>query len=115
HQRSVQMAGQDGPAKSIVRSAAMEGSITKRGADQRDPKLILTEAGLSSTAAAGISKQPRFTGNYKRDSAAASKYCRAAASLLSKLPKKSKRNPAQQSAADIILAGGRAAREQFLT
>ena len=93
----------------------MEGSITSRGADQRDPKAIFAEAGLSPKAAASLSKQPRFNGDYKRDTATASKYWRDAAFLLSKLPKKPKRNQAQQNAADVILAAGRAAREQFLS
>src|SRR5690349_16960345 len=97
------------------RSAAMEGSITTRGVDQRDPKLIFAEAGLSPRAAASLGKQPRFSGNYKRDVAAASKYWRDSATLLSKLPKKPKRNQVQQIAADAILSSGHATREQFLS
>jgi thioesterase DpgC len=93
----------------------MEGSITSRSVEQRDPKQILAEAGLSPKAAASASKQPRFTGSYRRDIAAASKYWRDGASLLSKWPRKPKRNQAQQNAADIILSAGRAAREQFLS
>jgi (3,5-dihydroxyphenyl)acetyl-CoA 1,2-dioxygenase len=93
----------------------MEGSIPSRSVDQRDSKLIFAEAGLSLKLAAAVTKQPRFTGSYKRDSSAAAKYWRDAASLLSRLPKKPKRNQAQQTAADAILTAGRASREQFLS
>jgi (3,5-dihydroxyphenyl)acetyl-CoA 1,2-dioxygenase len=57
----------------------------------------------------------RFTGNYKRDVAAATKYWRAGATFLSKLPKKSQRTTEQMLAVQNILDRGREAREQFLT
>ena len=93
----------------------MEGSITKRAVDQRDPKRVFAEAGLPPKAAALVGKHPQFSGNYKRDVAAAGTYWRDIASLLSKLPKKPKRNQVQQIAADTILSAGRATREQFLS
>jgi len=93
----------------------MEGSVTSRGVNQRDPKLIFSDAGLSAKAAAGLSKAPRLIGNYKRDIASAGKYWRDAAALLAKLPKRRKRNEAEQTAAELILSNGRALREQFLS
>src|SRR5690348_7340795 len=93
----------------------MEGSITKCGVNERDPKLVFADAGLSAKVTATLGKTPRFTGNYKRDAASASKYWRTAAALLAKLPKKPKRNEAQQTAAELILSNGRALREQFLS
>src|SRR6185437_6524438 len=89
------------------RSGVMEGSVTSRGVNQRDPKLIFSDAGLSAKAAAGLSKAPRLIGNYKRDIASAGKYWRDAAALLAKLPKRRKRNEAEQTAAEFILSNGR--------
>ena len=62
-----------------------------------------------------IKAKPQFRGNFKRDAAAAHEFWRGGADLLAKLPKKPKRTPEQQLAADIILIDCRDAREQFLT
>jgi thioesterase DpgC len=59
-------------------------------------------------------KAPRFTGNFKRDAATATKLWRAGTAELAKLPKKATRSQEQQAAADGILAAGREAREEFL-
>jgi thioesterase DpgC len=59
-------------------------------------------------------KAPRFTGNFKRDAATATKLWRAGSAKLAKLPKKASRSKGQQAAADEILAAGREARESFL-
>lgn len=59
-------------------------------------------------------KAPRFTGNFKRDAATATKLWRAGSAKLAKLPKKASRSKEQQTAADAILAVGREAREAFL-
>ena len=59
--------------------------------------------------------RPRVTGGLKRDTAAGSKFWRGGANLLAKLPKKPKRTPEQQLAADIILYNCRRVREDFLT
>jgi thioesterase DpgC len=91
----------------------MEGSING-GGQRRDPKQIFAEAGVPPKAATSLGKQPRFTGSYRRDTAAASKYWRDAASLVTKLPHKPKRNPAQQAAAELVLSSSRESREQFL-
>jgi thioesterase DpgC len=56
----------------------------------------------------------RFTGNYQRDVATATKYWRDSAVQLSRLPKKSQRTTEQDSAAKNSLDRGRDAREQFL-
>lgn len=58
---------------------------------------------------------PRFTGNFKRDAAVATKFWRAGAAKLSKLPKKPARSKEQQAAAEEILSSCREARENFLT
>src|SRR6478735_6597670 len=51
----------------------MEGSAGK--ANQSDPKMPLGAAGLpEKTAAAWLKAQPRFTGNFKRDAAAGTKF-----------------------------------------
>jgi thioesterase DpgC len=59
-------------------------------------------------------KAPRFTGNFKRDAATATKLWRAGTAKLAKLPKKASRSKDQQAAAEGILAAGREAREEFL-
>ncbi|MDP2409596.1 MAG: enoyl-CoA hydratase/isomerase family protein [Pseudolabrys sp.] len=61
------------------------------------------------------SKAPRFAGTFARDASTASRIWRANAGELAALPPKPQRTPAQQQAADDILAQGRASREQFLT
>ena len=93
----------------------MEGSGAKRGlVDRSDPKVIFGQAGLSPKAGAAWMKQREFTGNYKRDVAAASKFWREGAAFLAKLPKKSQRTQEQTIAADIIQSQARDARERFL-
>ena len=92
----------------------MEGSsATNKPADQSNPKVIFGNAGLPQKAGAAW-KQPHFTGAYKRDVAAATKYWRDGAAFMSKLPKKPKRNQAQEIAAGIILLSTRDSRERFL-
>jgi len=96
----------------------MEGSRIKnlRESMRRDMNESLRRAGLPDKAAAAWSKAwPRFSGNFKRDTAAASKFWRGGADLLAKLPKKPKRNVEQQIAAGLILMDCREAREKFLT
>ena len=91
----------------------MEGSARK--ANQSDPKMPLGAAGLPEKAAAAwLKAQPRFTGNFKRDAAAGTKFWRAGADLLAKLPGKPARMPAQKLAAERILSDCRQAREAFL-
>ena len=63
----------------------------------------------------GQKPELRFTGNFKRDATAATKFWRASAAKLNKLPKKAARSKEQQAAADGILFGCRDARENFLT
>ncbi len=91
----------------------MEGSGAK-AVDRSDPKVIFGQAGLSSKAGAAWMKRREFTGNYKRDAAAASKFWREGAAFLAKLPKKPQRTPEQKLAADIIQWRVRDARERFL-
>ena len=69
---------------------------------------------LPSAAAAWVKARPRVKGAFKRDSVAGTKFWHRAAALLEKLPKKPKRTPEQQLAADIILSDGRRTREEFL-
>jgi thioesterase DpgC len=91
----------------------MEGSARK--ANQSDPKMPLGAAGLPEKAAAAwLKAQPRFIGNFKRDAAAGTKFWRAGADLLAKLPGKPARAPAQKLAAERILSDCRQAREAFL-
>jgi thioesterase DpgC len=59
-------------------------------------------------------KAPRFTGNFKRDAAMATKLWHAGTAKLAKMPKKASRSKEQQAAAEQILAAGRETREQFL-
>jgi len=76
----------------------------------------LCRAGLTkSTVSSWIKARPRFTGAFKRDSAAAAKYWRRGAALLAKLPKKPRRSDDEEYAAGIILLDGRRSREEFLT
>jgi thioesterase DpgC len=96
----------------------MEGSGVARAKQfvQQNSAEYLQRGGLPAKAAAAWSKgQPRVSGNFKRDSAAASKYWRAGNDLLAKLPKKAKRSADEQAAAAVILQECRRAREQFLT
>jgi thioesterase DpgC len=90
----------------------MEGSrIAKAG----DTTAYLSRAGLPAKAAAAWRKMPSApTGKFKRDSALATKYWKAGADLLAKLPKKPQRSPEQQQAAELILTEGRRSRELFL-
>jgi thioesterase DpgC len=93
----------------------MEGSGAKRGLlDRSDPKIIFGQAGLSPKAGAAWMQQREFTGSYKRDVAAASKFWREGAAFLAKLPKKSRRTQEQTIAAGIIQLQARDARERFL-
>ncbi len=93
----------------------MEGSGAKRSlVDRSDPKVIFGEAGLSPQAGAAWMKRREFTGNYKRDVAAAGKFWREGAAFLTKLPKKFQRTQEQAIAADIIQGQARDARERFL-
>lgn len=93
----------------------MEGSGAKRGlADRSDPKVIFGQAGLSPKAGAAWMKQREFTGSYKRDVAAASKFWREGAAFLAKLPKKSQRSQEQTIAAGLIQSQARDVRERFL-
>jgi thioesterase DpgC len=95
----------------------MEGSGTGNGkrVDQTDPKVIFGNAGLSPKARAAWSNSHHFTGNFKRDTATATKYWREGSAFLSKLPRKPQRTKEQQLAADIILHSCRSSRERFLT
>jgi enoyl-CoA hydratase/carnithine racemase len=93
----------------------MEGSGSGRPVDRADPGDNFERAGLPAKAAAGWRKaQLKVTGNYKRDAAAGTKFWRAGADLLAKLPKKLQRTPQQLLAAESILSKCRAARERFL-
>jgi thioesterase DpgC len=83
--------------------------------DQADPKVLFGNAGLSLKAGAAWMKTLLdFGRNFKRDAAAATKYWRAGADFLSKLPKKPARTREQQLAADIIQLNCRNSREDFL-
>ena len=94
----------------------MEGSGIAKTLIRRDNNEIFRRAGLpASAAAAWLKARPRVIGALKRDSAAGTKFWRRGADLLEKLPKKPKRTPEQQLAADIILSDCRRAREEFLT
>ena len=93
----------------------MEGSNKNKLIDQADPKVIFGNAGLpAKSGAAWMKTFLRFGKNFKHDAAAATKYWRAGADLLSKLPRKPKRTREQQLAADVILSNCRDARERFL-
>ena len=94
----------------------MEGSAGAKRVNQSDPKVIFGNAGLpQKPGAAWMNARLKFGRNFKSDAAAAGKFWRSGADLLAKLPKKPKRNAAQQLAADVILYRCRDSREQFLT
>ena len=92
-------------------------SLAKAHAYIRQTQMdCLQAAGLPvKPAAAWTNLGPwRFSGNLKRDTATAAKLWRGGTDLLVKLPKKPRRSPAQQAAADFIQTVCRAAREEFL-
>ena len=95
----------------------MEGAIntSKQKRAEGGRQALLGDAGLSPKAAAAWAKGVRFNGSYRRDVAAAEKFWRDGAGLLAKLPKKPKRNPAQQAAATALLSRMRESREDFLS
>jgi len=96
----------------------MEGSSLTRARElvRRDAAECLHRGGLpAKSAAAWIKARPRIIGNYKRDAAAATKFWRASADLLAKLPKKPARTAEQQYAADLVLSDSRRSREDFLS
>jgi len=64
--------------------------------------------------AAWLKAQPDFTGNFKRDAAAGTKFWRLGAYLLAKLPKKASRKDEHHTASSIILQNCQRAREDFL-
>ncbi len=95
----------------------MEGSGAARARKfvQQNASEYLRRGGLPAKPAAAWTKaEPRITGNFKRDAAAATKFWRGGADLLAKLPAKVKRSPEQQMAASVILQDCRRARERFL-
>src|SRR5579872_1609021 len=94
----------------------MEGSGITKSPARADTNEIFRRAGLPANSAAGWSKaRPRLKGALKRDGAAGTKFWRHGTDLLEKLPKKPKRTPEQQLAADIILSDCRRMREEYLT
>jgi thioesterase DpgC len=91
------------------------GGEKRKPIDHADPKVIFGNAALSPKAgAAWMKTHLDFGRNFKRDAAAATKYWRAGADFLSKLPAKPKRTREQQLAADIIQFNCRNSREKFL-
>jgi thioesterase DpgC len=76
----------------------------------------LRAAGLPLKAAEAWTRLApwRFSGNFKRDAATGAKAWRGGTDLLAKLPKKPRRTPEQQMAADFILTACRTVREDFL-
>jgi thioesterase DpgC len=95
----------------------MEGSAADKSKTiaQADAGALFARAGLPAKPGAAWMKTPlRFGRDFKRDAVAAAKYWRTGADFLAKLPKKPKRTREQQSAADIVQAHCRAARERFL-
>ena len=84
----------------------MEGSARRRRrVDQSDPKVIFGNAGLpQKPGAAWMNARLSFSAQFQARCRGGAKFWRSGADLLSKLPKKPKRNAAQQSAADIILS-----------
>jgi thioesterase DpgC len=93
----------------------LEGSGSVKRVDLSNPKLIFGNAGLpQKPGAAWLNTRLKLSRDFRRDAGAASKYWRMGADLLAKLPKKPKRNAAQQAAADTILSLCRDSREQFL-
>ena len=92
------------------------GSAKRKVVDQSDPKVMFGNAGLpQKTGAAWMQTRLRFGRDFKRDAAVATKYWRAGADFMAKLPKKPKRTVAQQLAADVILFRCRDLREKFLS
>jgi enoyl-CoA hydratase/carnithine racemase len=92
-------------------------SLAKAHAYIRQTQMDCLQAvGLPSKAAVAWTKLGpwRFSGNLKRDTAAAVKLWHGGADLMAKLPKKPRRSPAQQAAADFIQTACRTAREDFL-
>ena len=95
----------------------MEGSSSGKTTPvtRADPKGCFEGAGLPvKSAVAWYKSGLRVSGNFKRDAVTGSKYWRAGADLIAKLPGKSKRNVEQKLAADIIISACRQAREDFL-
>ena len=76
----------------------MEGSARK--ANQSDPKIAARRRRPAGESGRRLARRrtPRFTGNFKRDAAAGTKFWRKGADLLAALPEKPKRKPAQQAA-----------------
>ena len=75
----------------------------------------LAGADLPQKAVAAWIKMPSVaTGKFKRDCDTLSKYWKASADLLAKLPKKPQRSHEQQQAAHLILLESRRSRELFL-
>ena len=69
------------------------GSAKRKVVDQSDPKVIFGNAGLpQKTGAAWMETRLKFCRDFKRDAAAATKFWRAGADFMAKLPKKPKRN-----------------------
>ena len=94
----------------------MAGSAIARERLRQDLDAHLRRAGLPATAASAWTKaRPRVSGDFKRDSAAGSKFWRAGSDLLAKLPNRPERAPEQQLVADFILFDCRRAREEYLT
>jgi thioesterase DpgC len=94
----------------------MEGSGIAKPLIRGDTNEIFRRAGLpASAAAAWVKARPRVKGALKRDSAAGTNFWRRGAGLLEKFPKKSKRTPEQQLAAETILSDCRRTREEYLT
>jgi enoyl-CoA hydratase/carnithine racemase len=92
------------------------GSAKRKPVDQSDPKVIFGNAGLPQKPGdAWMKTRLAFGRNLKRDTATVTKYWRAGADFLAKLPSKPKRTVAQQLAADVIFSNCRDSREKFLT
>ncbi len=95
----------------------MEGSSSggTKSVTRADPKAWFEQAGLPVKPAVAWHKSGfRVTGNFKRDAATGSRYWRAGADLIAKLPGKPKRSVEQKLAADVIISCCRQARESFL-
>lgn len=96
----------------------MEGSsVAKAHAYIRQTQVdCLKDAGLPVKAASAWTKLGpiRFSGNFTRDTAMGARFWRGGADLLAKLPKKPRRTPPQQMAAEFILSACRSTREHFL-
>jgi len=95
----------------------MEGSSSGKTTPvtHADPKPCFERAGLPVKSAVAWHKSGlRVSGNFKRDAATGSKYWRAGADLIARLPSKPKRSVEQKLAADIIISACRQTREDFL-